>query len=227
MARIGKIARLPHSLREEVNRRLLDGQGGPEILAWLNAHPEAAVVLRESFGGEPFNAENLSAWRLGGYRDWLARRDKSENLKTLSAFARDLAGSGGHIADGAAAIIAGQILEALEHVAEAPPDDASGEAADPAKRLAQMASAIASLQSAGIARQRLDLDKRKARQKDSALQLAREKFERQTIEAFLKWAKSQEAAAILESGKPRHVQMGLLRELMFGPATSKPPPVIP
>lgn len=216
MARVGKIARLPNALREEVNRRLLDGAPGPEILAWLNSHPEAAVILREHFAGEPFNPENLSAWRLGGYRDWLGRREKAENLKTLSSFARDLAGSGGHIADGAAAIIAGQILEALEHAAEAPASD-SAEPVDPAKRMAAMAAAIASLQSAGIARQRLDLDKRKARQKDEALRLAREKFERQTIEAFLKWAKSPEAAAILESGKPRHVQMGLLRDLMFGP----------
>lgn len=223
MARVGKIARLSHSVRDETCRRLLDGQAGPEILAWLNSHPEVIVILREHFGGEAVNAENLSAWRLGGYRDWLARREKAENLKTLAAFARDLAGSGGHIADGAASIIAGQILEALEHVAEAPPADASGEAADPAKRLASMASAIVSLQSASIAKSRLELDKRKARQKDTVLQLAREKLERQTVEAFLKWAKSPEASAILESGKPRHVQMGLLRDLMFGPAKPAAP----
>ena len=36
---VGKIARLPVEIREELNRRLENGQGGPEILPWLNSSP--------------------------------------------------------------------------------------------------------------------------------------------------------------------------------------------
>jgi hypothetical protein len=70
----GKIARLPGDLREELCRRLFDGQRGPEILPWLNAHPVAVSVLAKDFGGRPVNAANLTNWRRGGYIQWLCVR---------------------------------------------------------------------------------------------------------------------------------------------------------
>lgn len=39
-ARTGKIARLPVAIREEVNRRLLDGEPASKILPWLNGLPD-------------------------------------------------------------------------------------------------------------------------------------------------------------------------------------------
>ena len=36
MSRNGKIARLPGQNREEINRRLHDGEDGKKILGWLN-----------------------------------------------------------------------------------------------------------------------------------------------------------------------------------------------
>lgn len=220
--RKGKIARLPHALREEVCLRLLDGQGAGTILPWLNARPDAARTWAEWFDGEPCTAQNLSAWRLGGYRDWLRRRQKVEHLKTLQGFAVDLAKSGGRIADGAAAIISGHILEALEDAANLAVTRAAGDPGkDPAAGLAKMASAIASLQGAGVQRAKLELDKRTADRKDDELALQRDKFQAATVKAFLKWARSDEARAILDSGKPAAVQMDLLRELMFGPVAGK------
>jgi hypothetical protein len=218
----GKIARLPHQLREAVNARLLDGQTGPEILAWLNPLPDAAAVFARSFDGQPATLQNLSEWRTGGYAEWLARRERAESLKTLSAFARDLVGSGGNIADGAAAILSGQLLECLEQSANFAVTGGSDDAeADPTAALANMARAVASLQTSGVARQKLELSKRDQKRKEAELALARDRFQRQTVEQFIKWARSPEAAAILESGKPAHVQMSLLRDLMFGPVAGK------
>jgi len=218
MARQGKIARLPHTLRDAVNSRLLNGESGSKILVWLNAQPEALQVWAEHFEGAPANEGNLSEWRGGGYKEWLGRREKAENLKTLSRFALDLTNAGGHIADGAAAILSGHILEVLEQAGNMAVTGGSDDAdADPAKGLAAMAKAVASLQSSGVARARLELDKRKVKQKDQALALDQKKFEISTVEKFMEWAKSPEAIAILESGKPKSIQISELRARMFGP----------
>lgn len=71
MSRTGKIARLPHEVREELNRRLLDGVAGPALLEWLNSLPAAQAVVKARFQGKPIRKQNLSDWRLGGYREWL------------------------------------------------------------------------------------------------------------------------------------------------------------
>lgn len=220
MARQGKIARLPHALREKLNARLLNGESAAEVLRWLNAQPAATKVWQTIFDGAPATPQNLSNWRDGGYAEWLARQARVEDMKTLSAFALDVAKSGGHLADGAAAIVAGQILEAVETLGNLAVTGGSDDAdKDPAAGLAKMASAIASLQSGTIAKERLELDKIKVQQKAGAMQLDREKHELQTARKFIEWAKSPEAAAILDSGKPKHVQMDKLRELMFGPTS--------
>jgi hypothetical protein len=70
MSRIGKIARLPGPIREQINLRLQNGENGREIIAWLNSNDEVKEVLAREFGGQEINDENLSAWRKGGHRDW-------------------------------------------------------------------------------------------------------------------------------------------------------------
>lgn len=69
--RNGKIAQLPVAVREELNRRLDDGESGPRLLAWLNALPVVQALL-DSRLWRPINPPNLTAWRQGGYRDWRA-----------------------------------------------------------------------------------------------------------------------------------------------------------
>ena len=225
MARQGKISRLPHALREAVNLRIHDNETAGVILSWLNAEKDAIRTWDMYFEGEAATPQNLSAWRAGGYAEWCGRKERTENLKTLSSFAMDLTKSGGHIADGAASILAGQILEALEQSANfavtGGSDDAERDPADGlADGLAKMAGAVASLQKGALASEKLKLDRLKVSQKDRSLKLDREKFERQTVTKFLEWAKSPEAVAILDSGKPKHVQMDKLRELMFGKVKS-------
>lgn len=75
MSRIGKIARLPEDVRLELNRRIMDGESGPRLLAWLHSLPAARDILTQKFGGRPINLQNLSAWRTGGYREWHFRRE--------------------------------------------------------------------------------------------------------------------------------------------------------
>lgn len=70
--RTGKIARLPHAIREQLNKRLLAGEKTVSILAWLDGLPEVAAVLLGHFRGAMISVENLRQWRAGGYRDWLA-----------------------------------------------------------------------------------------------------------------------------------------------------------
>ena len=70
--RTGKIAHLPAEIREEVNRRLYDGQFQSVILAWLNSLPIVKEILAAHFHGVPISPQNLSEWKAGGHQDWLA-----------------------------------------------------------------------------------------------------------------------------------------------------------
>jgi hypothetical protein len=74
-SRTGKIACLPEEIRDELNDRMINGIKGPELLPWLNSQPEVRDVLTRCFGGRDINHQNLSAWRRGGFRDWLFRRE--------------------------------------------------------------------------------------------------------------------------------------------------------
>jgi hypothetical protein len=71
----GKIGRLPKGIRDEVNRRMENGEKGRALAAWLNSLPEVQTVLAAEFGGRPIREQNLSDWRKYGYRDWLGWRE--------------------------------------------------------------------------------------------------------------------------------------------------------
>jgi len=70
MTRTGKIARLPLAIREELNRRLQDGQPGTQLVEWLNALPKVRAILKADFEGQPIAENNLSLWKTGGYLTW-------------------------------------------------------------------------------------------------------------------------------------------------------------
>jgi hypothetical protein len=81
--RIGKIARLPKEIRDELNRRMEDGALGPELADWLNGLPEVQKILAEQFGGRPINKFNLSGWRHGGFEDWVHSRDGRIQMREM------------------------------------------------------------------------------------------------------------------------------------------------
>jgi len=83
-ASVGKIARLPQFIREQLNQKLLDGIIGREILRWLNSLPEVTQVMAEHFAARPITHQNLSEWRRRGYQEWLEQKE-TQNLMFLLA----------------------------------------------------------------------------------------------------------------------------------------------
>ena len=83
LTRNGKIARLPTAVRQELNRRLDEGEQGKKLVAWLNGLPEVQAILAAEFGGKPIREQNLSEWKQGGYRDWVAKQEALEIAERL------------------------------------------------------------------------------------------------------------------------------------------------
>lgn len=88
--RTGKIARLPGWLRDQLNEKMLDGVPGKELVTWLNEMPEVQTVLRRQFEGKEITEQNLSAWRQGGYADWLAHYERRLWLEQAQEESGDL-----------------------------------------------------------------------------------------------------------------------------------------
>src|SRR6267143_642955 len=63
--RKGKVARLPVSVREIVNRMLENGSRFQDIIERL-----------DDLGYPGFQPPNISRWKSGGYLDWLALRER-------------------------------------------------------------------------------------------------------------------------------------------------------
>jgi hypothetical protein len=73
MSRPGKIARLPESIRDQVNIRLQDGEPSKPIADWLNSEPGVKAVLAAEFEGRPIDRGNINEWRAHGHQEWRAR----------------------------------------------------------------------------------------------------------------------------------------------------------
>lgn len=209
-ARHGKIARLPRSVRELVNRRLEDGESAEQILSWLNAQAEVKAVLTQHFDGVEISPQNLSEWRAGGFAEWQRETTREDTLRQLADYSHRLAASAGaHLSAGAAAVASGKILQVLELVADGDDEGIDFEG---------LVKSLAKLRALEIDVDKLALDKSKHAIKEREVALAERRFETLAVDTFLTWAKSEEARKILDLGQPRHVQAARLRELMFGPS---------
>ena len=87
----GKIARLPRAIRDQLNRRLDNGEQSGPILAWLNALPEAQAMLAAEFGATEINKQNLTNWRQGGFQHWLKQQEHRQLVRELTENADELA----------------------------------------------------------------------------------------------------------------------------------------
>jgi hypothetical protein len=83
VTRNGKIARLPHPVREQLNCRLQNGEQGKKLVGWLNSLPEVQAIVAMEFGGKPIREQNLSEWKQGGYPDWIAQQEALEWAERL------------------------------------------------------------------------------------------------------------------------------------------------
>jgi len=127
MTRTGKIARLPRSVRDELNCRLDNGESGPRLLAWLNARKDVRAVLKASFAGSPINQQNLSDWKLGGFQDWLRLQDARDFVCALADESAALDQQTGHatIIELLSAPLALALGRCFRLVADAPGDPAN------------------------------------------------------------------------------------------------------
>jgi hypothetical protein len=78
--RIGKIARLPADIREQVNEMLHDGLEYNRIIDWLNEQGHPGVAPK-----------NLTNWKDGGYEDWLNHCQRLDELELKSEYAIEVA----------------------------------------------------------------------------------------------------------------------------------------
>lgn len=207
MKAIGKIAQLPARVREALNRRLHDGQPASVILPWLNALPEVIEVLKDRFDAEPVSEQNLSLWRNGGFQRWLEESAEIEKTKQLAEFSAELAEAAGlGISKAAKALAAGRIMARLQ---------TAGEDID-LETLLGLTKAAKDLHAADVAEASLNLDERKAGQKDRDLALKEQAFQFRTAEAFLQWFESEEARRIATSSERKETKIGELVQLFFG-----------
>lgn len=224
---IGKIARLPKSIREKLNRRLDDGRPARDILPWLNALPAVKKILDAQFAGAPINEANLSNWRANGFKRWQKKQESIARLKQLGEEASDISSAArGRLARGAASIAAAQILKFLDSV---PLEKRS------ARDALKAAAAITSLLKADQNNVRLKLAKRKIRQKDAQLLLMRDKHHRDVAAIALRCVHDErvkliEAAPVSFEEKIEIVGIHLFGDLWqprLLPSSNPPTPVPP
>jgi hypothetical protein len=87
---VGKIGRLSQSVRDELGRRIEDGEPGKELVKWLNGLPRVKAVLNAHFSGRPITEQNLSEWKQGGHQDWLRHQETRHFVQHLHEKAKDL-----------------------------------------------------------------------------------------------------------------------------------------
>lgn len=175
-----KIGRLPFAVRHELCERIRDGSVGEDILRWINRHPAYRTLKLPAI-----SAQNLSAWRDSGYKDWLRDQDKTDHLRKLAEFADAIAAkTGGDPSAVGSRIVAGRLLDVLEAAPEAPVDE--------------LVSMFSDLRKQETAARKVDLAARKIDLDRQALDLAEQRFRRESCELFLRWAKNHKAMQIAD-----------------------------
>lgn len=175
-----KIFGLPFAIREELNRRLLNGQRGPEILPWLNQHrPE---------GMSEINADNLSTWRNSGYPDWLEEQNRLDMIRQNAERVRRELDAGGTSPLDEASL---QIAAALADLARKNPEDAM----DITRQVVMLKNAFQNDAALEIKRDRAKISA-------EALALEKEKLRMKTAEALLDLVKRQDVLDIARGNQP-------------------------
>jgi hypothetical protein len=126
MTRTGKIARLPHDIREQLNRRLRDGEPGRNLVQWLNALPAVRAVVQAEFNGRPIRAQNVSEWKKGGFRECQRQQEALEQIPLVAAEAQELNGRvNGQLTDHLAVWLTAQVMTVVRRLAATDLSDAA------------------------------------------------------------------------------------------------------
>ena len=217
MARVGKIARLPLVVREELNNRLRDNESGQSILEWVNALDATKDALQRHFGGEPISDSNLSVWRQGGFAEWLREQDDIERIHRLQEVSLRLAkASGGNLSEGLLALNVGRIQEALEQFWEGLREvESTEDGNEKDKAITKLLSSLTDIRSMELEKQKLDLKRVEVAQKGEALQLETKKFNHLRVKSFIEWVTDEEAKKIATSDLATDAKLDALGRHLF------------
>jgi len=207
--RIGKIARLPRAVRQELNRRLHEGERGDRLTEWLNAQPEVQAVLAAEFDGRAINAQNLSDWKRGGYRDWIAQQEALELAERLGEDTAELtAENRPPLSDTLALWLAARYAVATRRVAEA-------EGVEGWKLLHELCGDLVELRRGDHSAQRLRMERER-------FDFEREREREKTEEEFWAWAREHRDEICKGYLSPEE-RMMRVRKIMFGDPPGKEP----
>ncbi len=211
--RNGRIARLPREIREELNRRLDEGEEGRSLVTWLNQLPEVIARNEAEHEGKSIRPQNLSEWRKGGYQDWIARQQIIEIAGSLSEEAATWESEGrAPLADTLAHWVAGRYALATREMTTADGSDAW-------ESLRGFCRDLVELRKGDHSAQRLRLERER-------LQWERERDQQRLDEQFWEWAAQPENRdRICRGYKTPGAQAQILRKLFFGDteASERPP----
>ena len=202
ITRNGKIARLPRAVRQELNRLLDEGEQGKKLVAWLNGLPEVQAVVVAEYGGKPIREQNLSEWKQGGYRDWLAQQEALEVAGRLGEDAAEWSAEGRPpLTDTLALWLAARYAVATRRVAET-------EGAEGWRLLRELCGDLVELRRGDHSAERLRMERER-------LELDREREHERTEEELWAWARENQER-ICQGFKTNAEKIALIRKMMFG-----------
>ncbi len=177
--RNGKIAKLPRSLRDQINRALDAGQSAVSIARGLNEIPQVKAMLEAHFGGKPISQQNLSEWKAGGYRDWQLRQELILQHQEFAANIHELS----QTAEGMANALFGMLLldyaRLLKNKDQETPEDFEKKR----KALSAQLQDIVKLR-------RCDVQARNVEVQEGRLERDREKTAEEEFQKFTEWAEN-------------------------------------
>jgi hypothetical protein len=214
-------------------------RGGEPSFAGWGERPEDPRLAEQPGGGaqddyfneEPVSPQNLTEWRQGGYQDFLKRRQQVEDQKQLAEYAGKLAANGAGTGAGNVAIVGGQLLQIFDSLDVEAQKNLLRE--KPATYLAlvevmaKLEKSQADRMKAEAGRDMVEIQRQRADLAEESLKLAREKFQRQTAELFLKFYEDRRAAEIADGKGRKDVKIEQLRQLMFGDLEAAPAEAAP
>ncbi|MBM3862232.1 MAG: hypothetical protein FJ395_21620 [Verrucomicrobia bacterium] len=187
MTRTGKIARLPRAIRDQLNRRLDDGERQTQLVEWLNSLPEVQEALAAEFGGRPVTEQNLSEWKGGGFREWQLQQEAIELVRHMDDDAEELnQASNIRLTDLLAQRLAARYVIAAKTLSAAN-ENADGEL--DLKLLREFCSDIVALRKGDHSAERLELERER-------LELEREQLRELREEEYQAWAKEHHYASV-------------------------------
>ena len=205
MTRKGKIARLPRDLREQLNRRLDDGEPQTNLVEWLNSLPEVQTVLTAEFKGHPITDGNLSEWKAGGFREWQQHQEERELLQEMDADSAELnPASPTRLTDLLAHRLAARYIVAVQ---ASNPVNADG--TPDLKPLRELCADIVALRKGAHSAERLNLE-------HEWLVLEQQKFRHQTVDAIKKAAADPAIQATLYGAGNNDEKTNALGRAIFG-----------